>query len=209
LLAGLPTFPGEIAAEMSTPTGAAILRALDPDFTVPILSVLRSGYGAGSREFAQPNCLRISLAETGATAEQIVLVQTNLDDASGELLGGYFQDMLLEAGALDVNLGPLLMKKGRPGQRLEVLCRESDRENLTRIILTETTTIGVRWFPVQRTILPRTTETVKSRFGEVRLKCVVLPDGSVRRTPEYEDCRALARAAGVSVQEVMRAALTP
>ena len=137
----------------------------------------------------------------------MVLIQTNLDDASGELLGGHFQDLLFGAGALDVSLGPLLMKKGRPGQRLEVLCRNSYRERLTTIILTETTTIGVRWFPVQRTVLPSNFETVPTKFGAVRLKCVTLPDGSVRRTPEFEDCRERSRAAGVPVQEVMRAAL--
>ncbi len=141
------------------------------------------------------------------SADQVILIQTNLDDASGELMGGHFQNLLLDAGALDVSLSPLLMKKGRPGQRLEVLCREPDRERLSNIILTETTTIGVRWFPVQRTVLPRTFETVATRFGPVRLKCVTLPDGRIRRTPEFEDCRERAQAAGVSVQEVMQAAL--
>lgn len=208
LLEGVPTFPGEIPTEMTTPTGAAILRSLDPEFSVPPLKILRSGYGAGTREFEQPNCLRISLADTAeGDVEQIILIQTNLDDASGELMGGHFQNLLLDAGALDVSLGPLLMKKGRPGQRLEVLCRESDRQPLTVIILSETTTIGVRWFPVQRTVLPRTIETVETRFGPVRLKCVTLPDGRIRRTPEFEDCRQRAQAAQVSVQEVMQAAL--
>jgi len=208
LLEGMPTFPGEIPAEMTTPTGAAILKALDPAFTVPTMTIVHSGYGAGTRDFEQPNCLRLGLAETAAgDPEQIVLVQTNLDDASGELLGGYFQDLLLKAGALDVTLGSLLMKKGRPGHCLEVLCREQDRERLTTIILKETTTIGVRWFPVQRTVLPRTIETVETAFGPVRLKCVTLPDGRIRRTPEFEDCRARAQDAGVSVQEVMQAAL--
>jgi uncharacterized protein (TIGR00299 family) protein len=207
LLKGIPTFPGEILQEMTTPTGAAILKALEPVFAVPTLTVTDSGYGAGTRDFEQPNCLRLSLAETvvGA-ADQIVLVQTNLDDASGELLGEYFQNLLLKAGALDVNLSPLLMKKGRPGQRLEVLCRDKDREPLTTIILNETTTIGVRWFPVQRRILPRTIQTVETKFGPVRVKCVELPDGSLRRRPEFEDCRERAQASGVSVQEVMQAA---
>jgi uncharacterized protein (DUF111 family) len=194
---------------MTTPTGAALLRALEPGFTVPALTIARSGYGAGTRDLAQPNCLRLSLAETADDEGETVLIQTNLDDASGELLGGHFQNLLLEAGALDVNLGPLLMKKGRPGQRLEVLCREPDRARLTEIILEETTTIGVRWFPVRRTTLPRATETVATAFGPIRVKCVTLPGGRVRRTPEFEDCRERAQAAGVSVQEVMAAALLP
>ncbi len=210
LLAGLPTFPGDIPKEMTTPTGAAILRALDPVFTVPTMTITSSGYGAGTRDLEQPNCLRLSLAETAdadGDGDRIVVIQTNLDDASGELLGGHFQDLLFAAGALDVSLAPLIMKKGRPGQRLEVLCREPDRRRLTDIILGETTTIGVRWFGAQRTVLPRTIETVETRFGPVRVKCVELPDGRVRRAPEFEDCRARAQAAGVSVQEVMQAAV--
>ena len=208
LLWGMPTFAGEVAKEMTTPTGAAILRALEPAFEAPTMVTSQSGYGAGTRDLEQPNCLRLSLGETtGADAGQVVVVQTNLDDASGELLGGHFQDLLLAAGALDVSLGAVLMKKGRPGQRLEVLCREADRGRIADIILTETTTIGVRWFPVQRTVLPRTIETVQTRFGAVRVKCVTLPGGRIRRTAEFEDCRELAVASGVSVQEVMQAAL--
>ena len=207
ILHGVPTFPGELSAEMTTPTGAAILKALDPVFTLPVLNIERTGYGAGTRDFDQPNCLRLSLGESDASEpadhDRLVLIQTNLDDTSGELLGGHFQDLLLGAGALDVNLCALLMKKGRPGQRLEVLCGESDRERLSEIILTETTTIGLRWFPVQRTVLPRKTETVSTRFGEIRVKTVTLPSGRIRRTPEFEDCRTCALGAGVSVQEVM------
>jgi uncharacterized protein (TIGR00299 family) protein len=210
LLEGMPTFPGQIEAEMTTPTGAAILRSLDPVFTVPPMKVVGSGYGAGTRDFEQPNCLRVSLADPVENgADQVVLIQTNLDDASGELLGGYFQNLLFEAGALDVSLSPLLMKKGRPGQRLEVLCDARNREGLTNIILSETTSIGVRWFPVQRTVLSRTEESVQTEFGEVRVKVVTLPDGRLRRTPEFEDCRRLAEANSVSVQEVMQAVLKP
>ena len=211
LLQGMTTIAGDVSAEMTTPTGAAILKALDPAFTSPGLNLTRTGYGAGTRDFDQPNCLRLSLGETDDPAfsgtERMILIQTNLDDTSGELLGGHFQDLLLAAGALDVNLCPLLMKKGRPGQRLEVLCREPDRVKLADIILIETTTIGLRWFPVQRTVLPRKTEMVATRFGEVRVKSVALPSGRIRRTPEFEDCRERALAAGVSVQEVMTEAL--
>ncbi|MBU8871216.1 MAG: nickel pincer cofactor biosynthesis protein LarC [Gemmatimonadales bacterium] len=207
ILQGLPIYSGAIQAEMTTPTGAAILKALDPVFTPRVLNITQTGYGAGSRDFEQPNCLRLGLGESvdsdTSGIDRMILIQTNLDDTSGELLGGHFQDLLLAAGALDVNLCPLLMKKGRPGQRLEVLCREQDRENLSDIILAETTTIGLRWFPVQRTVLPRKSEVVPTRFGEVRVKCVTLPSGRIRKAPEFEDCRKLALAAGVSVQEVM------
>jgi pyridinium-3,5-bisthiocarboxylic acid mononucleotide nickel chelatase len=211
LLQGLPSFPGDIAKEMTTPTGAAILKALNPSFTIPVLNMEASGYGAGERDFQQPNCLRIGLGEPvsgkESGAEQIIMIQTNLDDVSGELLGGHFQDLLLENGALDLSLSPVVMKKGRPGQRLEVLCTEAKLQVLTELILNETTTIGVRYWRADRTVLSRTFETVKTDFGQVRLKCVTLPSGSVRKVPEYEDCRKCAVSAGVTVQEVMMAAM--
>ena len=211
ILQGMPTFSGDIAAEMTTPTGAAVIKALEPSFTAPVLNLSGTGYGAGTREFDQPNCLRLSLGtmddRLSANGEDLILIQTNLDDTSGELLGGHFQDLLLANGALDVNLCPLLMKKGRPGQRLEVLCQAQSRSKLAELILTETTTIGVRWFPVQRTVLPRETTTVTTRFGDIRIKVVTLPSGRIRRTPEFEDCRERAISSGVSVQEIMREAL--
>jgi uncharacterized protein (TIGR00299 family) protein len=211
LLHGLPTFPGDIAAEMTTPTGAAIVKALEPEFSPVGLKITASGYGAGDREFEQPNCLRVSLGErvatTGPGAEEIVVIQTNLDDTSGELLGRHFQELLMAGGALDLSVSALLMKKGRPGHRLEVLCREADLANLSQIILNETSTIGLRYWRAGRIVLSRTRETVATRYGEVRLKCVQLPSGRVRKTPEYEDCRRMAIESGASVQEVMAEAI--
>ncbi len=210
LLQGLPSFPGNIAKEMTTPTGAAILKALNPSFTVPTLNMTASGYGAGKRDFEQPNCLRVGLGHSLTTddsgAEQIFMIQTNLDDISGELLGKHFQDLLLENGALDLSLTPLVMKKGRPGHCLEVLCVEENLQILKNLILEETTTIGLRYWRAERTVLKRTFETVQTDFGKIRVKCVTLPSGRVRKAPEFEDCRKCALSAGVTVQEVMGAA---
>ncbi len=211
LLQGMPTFAGDISAEMTTPTGAAILKALTPGFSTAALRINASGYGAGERDFEnQPNCLRISLGETDAvsnvTTDQVIVIQANLDDISGELLGNHFQDRLLAGGALDVCLSALIMKKGRPGHRLEILCREADRNKLTEVILTETTTIGVRYWSADRVVLARTEALIDTRFGEIRLKCVTLPNGTIRRTPEYEDCRRCATASGATLQEVMHEA---
>jgi len=207
LLQGVPTFAGDVAKEMTTPTGAAILKALDPGFTVPTLTMTASGYGAGDRDLEQPNCLRLGLGEPvgddDTNRDWIWVIQTNLDDTSGELLGRYFQDKLLANGALDLSLCALLMKKGRPGHRLEVLCAEPDLKQLTEIILTETSTIGVRYWKARRTILPRTYETIMTRFGEIRLKCVTDPSGHIRKTPEYEDCQARAAECGMTIQAVM------
>ncbi len=212
LLQGLPTFTGDIATEMTTPTGAAILKALAPRFDTASLQITRSGYGAGDRDFEnQPNCVRMSLGEAtveaSATTDQVVVIQTNLDDISGELLGGHFQDSLLANGALDFSLSAVMMKKGRPGHCLEVLCQETDRQRLTDIILTGTTTIGVRYWPAERTILTRSEQIVSTQFGDIRLKCVALPGGGVRRTPEYEDCRERATACGVTISDVMSEAM--
>jgi len=207
ILHGMPTYPGEIAKEMTTPTGAALLKALAPTFETPVMTTTATGYGAGSREFDQPNCLRLSLGTIAKVNEDVWQVQTNLDDTTGELLGAHLQDLLLERGALDLNLCPVVMKKGRPGHRLEALCLKEDLETLVAAILEETTTIGVRFFPVTRTVLPRTMETISGRYGAVTVKAVTLPSGRVRRTPEFEDCRRLAKEAGVAVRDVMAEAL--
>ncbi len=210
ILRGMPTYPGPIEREMTTPTGAAILKALDPSWQIPAMTVNASGYGAGQRDLEQPNCLRLSLGQAldeASRSEQAWLIQTNLDDSSGELLGEHLQGLLLEAGALDVNLCPLLMKKGRPGQRLEILCHAARLSELMDLTLTETSAIGLRYFPVNRKVLARSMETVVTRYGEISVKCVVLPSGEPRRTPEYEDCRRRAAESDASLQEVMREAL--
>jgi uncharacterized protein (TIGR00299 family) protein len=211
ILHGMPTVPGEVAAEMTTPTGAAILRALEPKFTIGEHTTVASGYGAGSRDLAQPNCLRLALARPATTAAimsagEVWLVQANLDDTTGELLGDHLQRRLLDAGALDVTITPLVMKKGRPGHRLEVLVPAPARDDLAALILEETTTIGVRYFPVERTVLPRARGAVTTRWGEVAIKTVTLPSGATRHTPEYDDCVRCSDRAGVPLQRVMREA---
>ncbi len=211
ILQGMPAYPGDIAKEMTTPTGAAILKALKPDFKIPVMNIGVSGYGAGDRDLEQPNCLRIGLGEPvssdGSSSEQVCVIQTNIDDTSGELLGDHFQNLLLAGGALDINLSAVMMKKGRPGQRLEVLCLKDDLHKLSDIILNETTTIGVRHWVANRIVLTRSYEMVETKYGKIRLKCVSLPNGGLRKTPEYEDCRKWAVEARVPVQEVMREAL--
>ncbi len=211
LLHGMPTFAGDIAAEMTTPTGAAILKALDPSFSSPIAILSDVGYGAGDRDLEQPNCLRLSVGQLVSAVDrpvdQIWVIQANLDDISGELLGGRFQELLLNQGALDWSLSPVMMKKGRPGHRLEVLCRKHELQALADLIMMETTTIGVRFWEVDRQVLARSVETVETSYGTIRLKCVVLPSGKIRKTPEYEDCRRCADQSNAPLQDVMRAAL--
>lgn len=211
LLEGLRVRPGpEGAGELVTPTGAALVRVLarglPPESYVP----LRSGYGAGSREFHdRPNALRVILAEAvgvnGAGVEELVLLAADVDDMEPEYLAGA-ADVLRSAGALDVVLFPSLMKKGRPGARIEVLVRPENADALERAVFDQTTTIGVRRSRVQRRALPRETRSVDVRGHAVRMKIVALPDGARRVKPEYDDVARLAEVTGITLREAVSAA---
>lgn len=214
LLQGMPTVAGELTGEWTTPTGALILRELAPGFDVPVLVTNVSAFGGGGRDPAlRPNVLRLRIAENTTQApsclerDEVVAICCNIDDSSGELLGAEFIDRLLQAGARDVVIQPVIMKKGRPGQVLEVLAEPDRADELAAFILANTSSIGVRMSRMQRIILPREPCTVKTPFGEVAAKVVQLPGGSRRIKPEYESCRERAQENNVSVQEVYRAAL--
>ena len=209
LLRGMPTFAGLIDMEMTTPTGAVILHHLHPSFDAPVLTTTATGLGAGSRDpHTQPNALRLSLCTAGENSrESVTLLQTNLDNTCGEDLGADFIQDLLDHGALDAWLTPVLMKKGRPGHVLEVLCRDQDAETLSDTILQTLPTLGVRRFAGTRSILERSHESVQTNYGEIELKVHHLPDGTVRKIPEYESCRKAARTHGVSLQDVRTAAI--
>ena len=200
----------EGAGELVTPTGAALVRVLaraePPDSYV----VLRSGYGAGTREFPdRPNALRVILANGATTPagriEELVLLAADVDDMEPEYLAGA-AETLRGAGALDVVLFPSVMKKGRPGARIEVLARTDDAAALERVLFAETTTIGVRRSRVQRHALAREMRSVDVRGHTVRMKIVSLPDGARRVKPEYDDVARLAEVTGITLREAMTAA---
>jgi pyridinium-3,5-bisthiocarboxylic acid mononucleotide nickel chelatase len=213
LLHGIPTFKGLTESEMTTPTGAAILQVLQPAFVTPRMIVHRSAWGAGDKNFGHPNALRASLCEIPASSTssgndgEVIIIQTNIDDMPGEQLGSVLQDRLLAAGALDVTLTPVQMKKGRPGIVLEVLSPPAKADALADLILEHTFTLGVRMFPAQRRILPREAGTVETPYGSVRVKIATLPSGRKRCIPEYEDCRKRADEHAIAVHEVYFAAL--
>ena len=219
LLQGMPVFAGPIEMEMTTPTGAAILKALAPAFTSPTLCVYHTGMGAGSRDPAgPPNALRVSLcarsdapaglpADPTRTVEGIVLLQTNLDNVGAEDLGADLLADLIREGALDAWLQPVIMKKGRPGNVLEVLCTSETADALGKTILARLPTLGVRKFEGTRHILPREIRNVETEYGVIRVKCHHLPDGTLRKVPEYEDCRKAAQTHGVSTDQVRTAAI--
>lgn len=208
-LRGVPTYPADVSWETVTPTGAAILGALCDAFgPMPALTPSAQGYGAGNdRPGSFPNVLRavLGVGAPALDADVVSVLETNLDDMNPEQLP-FLVETLLEAGALDVALSPLLMKKGRPGQLLRVLAHPSDRERLIRRILLESTTIGVRYHEMARQKLPRSSVTVPTRFGPIRVKRVRLPDGGTESAPEYESCARAARRHAVPLREVYRAA---
>ncbi len=205
LLAGKPIYSRGPAMELTTPTGAAIAVALASSFgAMPAMRISSIGYGAGDREFKEsPNVLRVLIGErTGAPESTLVSVmEANIDDSSPQVLG-YALERLMEAGALDVSLSPLQMKKNRPGSLLRVIAKPQDREALAQLIFAETSTLGLRIYSAERRVESRSIVEVETPHGKVRVKV----SGSGSFAPEYEDCREIAARTGVPLKEVLAAA---
>jgi len=220
LLRGAPIYSGEVKKELLTPTGAALLKALGVRFeAVPKFVLDATGYGAGGRDFpGTANVVRLLIgeearavggSEMGAIgAEQtdsVVVLEANIDDMNPQIFS-YVQQKLLKAGALDAFAVPVQMKKGRPGMIFTVLAAAGDVEGLSRILLTETTTLGVRMRTEQRRILQREHVTVASPWGPIRVKLGRLDGVVVNFAPEFEDCRAIAEETGVPLKTVLQEA---
>jgi uncharacterized protein (TIGR00299 family) protein len=201
LLEGMPSFKGEEEGERVTPTGAAILRYLKPEFSTPALNVSKIAYGPGQKDFIGPNVVRLSLVTPvkQAGGGSLFVIETNLDDCSPELLGESFQDGLIGAGAIDFTFTPVTMKKGRPGLKLSALAKESKRGAVCDFILENTTTIGVRHYPVERKELERKAVSLESQYGPITAKRVTLPSGKTRVKAEYDDLQKTASENGISV----------
>ncbi|MGA7158164.1 MAG: nickel pincer cofactor biosynthesis protein LarC [Acidobacteriaceae bacterium] len=212
LLRGFPTYSAHVEKELVTPTGAALVRMLEPAFGAqPAMRVERIGYGAGTRNpKGFPNALRLSVGEaesvSAAGTESVTVLETALDDLSPQVLA-WVAESLLAAGALDVMLTPVVMKKGRPGTLLTVLCNGADSESLTAMILRETTTLGVRVRQDQRQCLERHHVTVSTEFGEIRVKVGVLRGEVMNAAPEFEDCRVAAVRCEAALKRVQQAAM--
>ena len=205
LLQNVPVYARGPAVELTTPTGAAVAATFACAYGVlPPMRIARTGYGAGSRDFSEhANVLRVILGEPSGAAEavEISVIEANIDDLNPQVLA-YAAERLLEAGALDVALQPLVMKKGRPGNLLRVIARPEDRESLAQLIFAETSTLGLRIYAAERRVQARTSAEVSTPYGTVRMK--ISSEGSY--TPEYEDCRKLARESGVPLREILAAA---
>ena len=203
--ANAPLRPADGASgELVTPTGAAILTIVGR-FERPAMTLERAGYGAGSREIeGRPNVLRIWLGErTERGVRQMVLIETNIDDMTGEMLG-YARDKLLHAGAADVWFTSIQMKKGRPGVALSVICGEAQEEEIARLLLRETSTLGVRVRPVHRWEAERELLAFESSLGPASVKVKRLAGEPPTIAPEYEACKRLAEATGLPLAEVYR-----
>jgi pyridinium-3,5-bisthiocarboxylic acid mononucleotide nickel chelatase len=220
LLRGAPVFSSGIQKELITPTGAAILRALKVKFQpLPRITITATGYGAGAREIpGTPNLLRLTLGDAVAAhvafektwgldeTDTVVILEANIDDMNPQLFS-YVQQKLLSSGALDAFGVPVQMKKGRPGIVFTVLAAPALAEPLSRILLTETTTLGVRMRQEQRRILEREHVTVESAWGPIRVKLGRLHGEVVNCAPEFEDCRKIAESTGVPLKTVLQEAM--
>jgi uncharacterized protein (TIGR00299 family) protein len=220
LLKGLPLRSLNVEGELVTPTGASLVATLVDSFgPLPAMNISSIGYGMGSNDYGLANFTRVFIGQEinvavpenapEAPSQEITLLQTSIDDLSPEILG-YTMERLFEQGALDVFVTPVIMKKGRAGSLLTVLCLPEKENTLLKIILAETTTLGVRLHREKRFFLPRRIINVETEYGSVSVKIAGLngkdiSDGQI--SPEYEDCRQIALANNVSIKKVFQAAL--
>jgi uncharacterized protein (TIGR00299 family) protein len=211
LLKGLPVRKTEIKAELITPTGAALLAELVKDFSPPPeMKVEAVGYGAGTRDLPIPNLLRVMIGETAETEnqnrEQLILLESNLDDLNPEIYP-YVMESLFNAGALDVCLLPVQMKKNRPGTQIQVLVEIQKAEDMREILFRETSTLGIRQTQIDRFSLPRNIQEVSTSFGIVRIKVAGEGTKFQKASPEYEDCQKIARENDIPLQQVYQEAV--
>jgi uncharacterized protein (TIGR00299 family) protein len=202
LLTGVPIYARGPELELTTPTGAAVAVTLAASFGVlPPMTVSGTGFGAGGHDFVEhANVLRVILGEPTAAQEALTVsvIEANIDDLNPQVLA-YAMERLIEAGALDVSLQAIVMKKGRPGNLLRVVAQPQDREALAQIIFAETSTLGMRVHTAERRVQARSLIEVETTHGKVRIK--VAGDGSF--APEYEDCRRLAVSSGAALKQII------
>lgn len=212
LLRGFRWRNTDIEGELVTPTAAAIFAALGCDSAgMPPYRLTATGYGAGTHDYGIPNVLRVCVGDSAPASavpsDEVMVVETCLDDESPQILG-HTMEMLLEQGALDVWFTPVQMKKNRPGVKLSLLCDKDSLQSLINVLLKETSTLGVRYWPASRRCLERRHFSVETPFGPVRVKAARLPGGDEKMAPEYDDVRRLATERGVAAREVYRVAMT-
>ena len=204
ILKGIPIYGGRILGELCTPTGAALLKQFVAEFgNMPVMTPQAVGYGMGKKDFAIANCVRAVLgSDSREGTDSIVELRCNLDDMTAEDIG-FAMEQLLRAGAPEVFSTPIGMKKNRPGTMLTVLCRADQREEMVRLLLRHTSTLGIRESVCRRFTLTRREETVDTPYGKVRCK-ISEGYGVCRRKPEYDDLSAIAEAQQLPLSEIRR-----
>jgi uncharacterized protein (TIGR00299 family) protein len=216
LLKDAPVYSSDIRGELVTPTGAAIISTVSSEYgPLPKMKIERVAYGAGSREYPRfPNALRLIVGESEEAEvrlypsplhppeeEQLVMLETNIDDMAAQKFG-YLMERAFELGALDCFFTPVQMKKNRPGVLVSILCRPAERDKLSELLFSETTTLGVRLSEVKRRALEREIISVETRYGAIDVKVAHLNGRTMNEMPEYEQCLAAARRAGVQLRVV-------
>lgn len=211
LLTGIPVYSTGIEGELVTPTGAAILSTISSGFgDIPSMTLQKTGYGAGKKDFGVPNVLRVLIGESVVKSQaipshKVSILETNIDDMNPEFYDLLFEK-LFKAGALDVYISPVQMKKNRPASLLCVICPPDKTDLAAQIILKNTTSFGVRISSAERRCLDRTWKTVSTEYGEIRIKVGMLDGETITASPEYEDCKAAALTHNVPVRKVYDAA---
>ncbi|HEX8709632.1 MAG TPA: nickel pincer cofactor biosynthesis protein LarC [Pyrinomonadaceae bacterium] len=211
LLRDAPVYASDVRGELVTPTGAAIISTVCGEYgPLPEMKIERTGYGAGTREYEKfPNVLRLMLGDDGAGQgfghERLLMVETNIDDMSPQVFG-HLMEQAFVRGALDCYFTPVQMKKNRPGVLVSILCRGSELDALCELLFAETTTLGVRYREVERRSLERETVRVETRYGAIDVKVARFNGRVIKGMPEYEQCRAAAESAEVTLREVEAAA---
>jgi uncharacterized protein (TIGR00299 family) protein len=214
LLKGVPFYSTDIVGELVTPTGAAIITTLCTGFgPIPPMTLAHTGYGAGTRTYEKfPNALRVLVGEdyssdtaSGPADQRLWMIETNMDDISPQILG-HVMERAFELGALDCYFTSVQMKKNRPGVLLSILCAATERAALNELLFSETTTLGVRAYEVERRALQRRIVSVETQYGPIDVKVAQLNGHILKEMPEYEQCRQAARSADVPLRKVEDAA---
>ncbi|MFZ4455998.1 MAG: nickel pincer cofactor biosynthesis protein LarC [Bacteroidales bacterium] len=201
ILKNVPVYSKNAMKELTTPTGAAILKAVCAEFgELPAFIVEKIGYGLGKRNLETPNVLRVMIARE-QRSENFVMLETNIDNMNPEIYTHLFSK-ILESGALDVFVTPIIMKKNRPANKLSVLCKAESVAAVETIIFEETTTLGIRKYTVEREELNRTFEKVQTKYGEITVKLAYRHGELLKYAPEFEECRLIAVEKGLPVSTI-------
>ncbi|MEO0100063.1 MAG: nickel pincer cofactor biosynthesis protein LarC [candidate division WOR-3 bacterium] len=202
ILKGIPVYEKDIDFEITTPTGALLIKSLVKKFCpLPLMKIERIGYGTGTFDLKEPNLLRAIVGKLEEKPKQIFLIETNVDNTSPEILG-YLMEKLLKKGALDIYFTPIYCKKNRPGIKISVMTKEDKRDEMIDEIFSQTKTLGVRVYPVERYEAEREIKEIKTEYGKVRLKIGRWRGKEINLALEYEDLRKIAEEKGVPLKEV-------